>query len=252
VIVNRLWHHHFGRGIVATPNDLGTQGDPASHPELLEWLANRIVENHWSLKSIHRLIVTSAAYRQSGAVNEANLAKDPDNVLLWHRRPLRLEGEAIRDALLAASGMLDTTMYGRAGLDVKLPRRSIYLNIKRSEPIGFLQVFDQPEPVQPVGARGVATVPTQALTMMNSPFVRSAAESLAKRVTKPHPQASDATAIDSCFMAAVARPPTAAEQDDFAKLIAARSGDGDPTNRQAALADACHLIFCLNEFIYVD
>jgi hypothetical protein len=252
VIVNRLWHHHFGRGIVATPNDLGTQGDPATHPELLEWLANRIVENRWSLKSIHRLIVMSAAYRQSGAVDEAYLAKDPDNTLLWHRRPTRLEGEAIRDALLAASGLLDTRMYGRAGLDVQVPRRSIYLNVKRSEPIGFLQVFDQPEPVQPVGARGAATVPTQALTMMNSPFVRSAAEGLAKRVIAADPQASDAVAIDSCFMAAVSRPPTAIEQDGFAHLIAARRGGGDPAPRQAALADVCHLIFCLNEFIYVD
>ena len=252
VIVNRLWHHHFGRGIVATPNDLGTQGDPASHPELLEWLANRLVENRWSLKSIHRLIVTSAVYRQSGAVDEANLAKDPDNTLLWHRRPLRLEGEAIRDALLAASGMLNTAMYGRAGLDVKSPRRSVYLNVKRSEPIGFLQVFDQPEPVQPVGARGVATVPTQALTMMNSPFVRSAAESLAKRAIAADPQASDAAAIDSCFIAAIARPPTTTEQEGFAKLLTTRGGDGDPAARQAALADVCHLIFCLNEFIYVD
>jgi len=252
VIVNRLWHHHFGRGIVATPNDLGTQADPASHPELLEWLANRLVENRWSLKSIHRLIVTSAAYRQSGAVNESHLAKDPDNKLLWHRRPSRLEGEAIRDALLAVSGQLNPAMYGRAGLDVKAPRRSIYLNVKRSEPIGFLQVFDQPEPVQPVGARGVATVPTQALTMMNSPFVRSAAENLAKRVTAADPQASDAAAIDSCFTAALSRPPSAAEREGFVNLLAARGGDGAPAARQAALADVCHLIFCLSEFIYVD
>jgi len=252
VIVNRLWHHHFGRGIVATPNDLGTQADPASHPELLEWLANRLVENRWSLKSIHRLIVTSAAYRQSGAVNESHLAKDPDNKLLWHRRPSRLEGEAIRDALLAVSGQLNPAMYGRAGLDVNAPRRSIYLNVKRSEPIAFLQVFDQPEPVQPVGARGVATVPTQALSMMNSPFVRSAAESLAKRVTAADPQISDAAAIDSCFTAALSRLPSDAERDGFVKLLASRGGDGGPAARQAALADACHLIFCLNEFIYVD
>jgi hypothetical protein len=237
---------------VATPNDLGTQADPASHPELLEWLANRIVENRWSLKSIHRLILTSAAYRQSGVVNESHLAKDPDNKLLWHRRPSRLEGEAIRDALLAVSGQLNPAMYGRAGLDVNAPRRSIYLNVKRSEPIGFLQVFDQPEPVQPVGARGVATVPTQALSMMNSPFVRSAAESLAKRVTAADPQASDAAAIDSCFTAALSRPPSDAERDGFVKLLASRGGDGGPAARQAALADACHLIFCLNEFIYVD
>jgi hypothetical protein len=258
VIVNRLWHHHFGRGIVATPNDLGTQGDPATHPELLEWLASRIVENRWSLKGIHRLIVTSAAYRQSGTVNEAARAKDPDNKLLWHRRPTRLEGESIRDALLAVAGTLDPKMYGRAGLDVKAPRRSIYLNVKRSEPIGFLQVFDQPEPVQPVGSRGVATVPTQALAMMNSPFVRSAAEGLAKRARTalglaPTAAAGEAT-IDYCFTAALSRQPSQAEREKFAALLAAReqaAGDA-AAGRQAALADVCHLMFCLNEFVYVD
>lgn len=258
VIVNRLWHHHFGRGIVATPNDLGTQGDPATHPELLEWLANRIVANNWSLKSIHRLIVTSAAYRQSGDVNEAGRARDPDNKLLWHRKPTRLEAESIRDALLAAAGTLDTKMYGRAGLDVKVPRRSIYLTVKRSEPIGFLQVFDQPEPVQPVGARGAATVPTQALTMMNSPFVRSASESLAKRsraaLGLAPTAASGAAAIDFCFTAALSRQPNQSEREKFAGLLAAReqAARADATGRQAALADVCHLIFCLNEFVYVD
>jgi hypothetical protein len=258
VIVNRLWHHHFGRGIVATPNDLGTQGDPATHPELLEWLANRIVENGWSMKSIHRLIVTSATYRQSGTVSEAGRAKDPDNKLLWHRQPRRLEGESIRDALLVAAGTLDPKMYGRTGLDVKVPRRSIYLTVKRSEPIGFLQVFDQPEPVQPVGARGVATVPTQALAMMNSPFVRSAAEGLAKRARAAAglapTDASGGTAIDYCFTAAISRQPSDTERERFAQLLAAReqANNADAAGRQAALADVCHLIFCLNEFVYVD
>jgi hypothetical protein len=258
VIVNRLWHHHFGRGIVATPNDLGTQGDPATHPELLEWLANRLVENRWSLKSIHRLIVTSATYRQSGAGSAAGRAQDPDNKLLWHRKPMRLEGESIRDALLAAAGTLNLKMYGRTGLDVNAPRRSIYLTVKRSEPIGFLQVFDQPEPVQPVGARGVATVPTQALTMMNSPFVRAAAEALAARsrtaLGLEPTAAADAAAINFCFTAAVSRQPSDAERVRFAELLAAReqAAGVDAAGRQAALADVCHLIFCLNEFVYVD
>jgi mono/diheme cytochrome c family protein len=258
VIVNRLWHHHFGRGIVATPNDLGTQGDPATHPELLEWLANRIVENRWSLKSIHRLIVTSAAYRQSGAVSAAGRSQDPDNKLLWHRKPTRLEGESIRDALLAAAGTLDLRMHGRTGLDAQVPRRSIYLTVKRSEPIGFLQVFDQPEPLQPVGARGVATVPTQALTMMNSPFVRAAAEGLAKRSRTTlgiaPTDGTNAAAIDYCFTAAISRQPSDAERKRFAQLLAARehAAGADAAGRQAALADVCHLIFCLNEFVYVD
>jgi hypothetical protein len=243
---------------VATPNDLGTQGDPATHPELLEWLANRLVENHWSLKSIHRLIVTSAAYRQSGAVSAAGREHDPDNKLLWHRRPTRLEGESIRDALLAAAGTLDPAMHGRTGLDVNVPRRSIYLTVKRSEPIGFLQVFDQPEPVQSVGARGVATVPTQALAMMNSPFVRKAAENLAQRARTAlaiqPAEASGRAAIDFCFTAALSRRPSDSEREKFAALLAAReqAAGADAAGRQTALADVCHLIFCLNEFVYVD
>jgi hypothetical protein len=152
--------------------------------------------------------------------------------------------------------MLDTTMYGRTGLDVNARRRSVYLTVKRSEPVGFLQVFDQPEPVQPVGARGVATVPTQALAMMNSPLVRVAAEGLAKRARTAlgTPAATDAAAVDYCFTAALARPPTAAERDQFMALLAARppAASPNPASRQATLADVCHLIFCLNEFIYVD
>ena len=252
VIVNRLWHHHFGRGITATPNDLGTQGEKPSHPELLEWLAGRLVQDRWSLKSIHRLIVTSAAYRQAGTMNEANRAKDPDNILVWHRKPSRLEGEVIRDALLAAAGRLDLKMYGPGSLDVANPRRSVYLTVKRSVPVAFLQVFDQPEPIQSVGARGIATVPTQALTMMNSPFVRMMAEALAKRgVDTVGP---GEPAIEYCFVASLSRRPTAAELSRFAALLAAReeAAGKDQALRQAALADVCQLMFCLNEFVYVD
>ncbi len=253
VIVNRLWHHHFGRGIVATPNDLGTQGDKATHPELLEWLASRLVEQKWSLKSIHRLIVTSATYRQSGTVDDDRRAKDPDNVLLWHRRPTRLEGEVIRDAVLAASGRLDTQMYGTSVVNADSTRRSIYLRVKRSEPEAFLRVFDQPEPLQSVGARGVATVPTQALTMMNAPLVRSAAAGLAERARKAA-GGTGAAAIEYCFTVALSRKPSADDTARFTDFLAAReaAAGGDDAKRQAALADACHLMLCLNEFVYVD
>jgi hypothetical protein len=210
VIVNRLWHHHFGRGIVATPNDLGTQGDKPSHPELLEWLANRLVDEHWSLKAIHRLIVTSATYRQSGAVDDARRTKDPDNQLLWHRRPTRLEGEVIRDALLAVSGRLDAQMYGRSLVGADSPRRSVYIRVKRSEPEPFLQVFDQPEPIQSVGSRGIATVPTQALTMMNSPLVRTAAEGLAGRARKAAGDTGPET-IEYCFTVALSPASTTSQ-----------------------------------------
>jgi hypothetical protein len=253
VIVNRLWHHHLGRGIVATPNDLGTQGDKPTHPELLEWLANRLVDEHWSLKAIHRLIVTSATYRQSGAVDDARRTKDPDNLLLWHRRPTRLEGEVIRDALLAASGRLDAQMYGRSLVGADSPRRSIYIRVKRSEPEPFLGVFDQPEPIQSVGARGIATVPTQALTMMNSPLVRSAAEGLAERARKAV-GGTGPSVIEYCFTVALSRKPSADDVTRFTNFLAAReqAAGGDEAQRKAALADACHLMLCLNEFIYVD
>ena len=260
VIVNRLWHHHFGRGIAATPNDLGTQGEAPTHPELLEWLAGRLVEGGWGLKHIHRLIVTSATYRQAGTLQEAKRAKDPDNTLLWCRTPVRLEGESIRDALLTVAGMLDTKMYGPGTLDVKSPRRSVYLTVKRSQPVSFLQVFDQPEAVLSVGARGTATVPTQALTMMNSPFVRTAAEGLAKRAREAIGIGSDAAGaageslVDYCFTVALSRKPKPAELARFTSLLAARqlAAGSDPKQHDAAVADMCHLILCLNEFVYVD
>jgi hypothetical protein len=253
VIVNRLWHHHVGRGIVATPNDLGTQGEKPTHPELLEWLAARLVEQKWSLKSIHRLIVTSATYRQSGTVDEARRTHDPDNSLVWHRRPVRLEGEVIRDALLAVSGRLDTAMYGPSVGGASVPRRSIYMRVKRSEPEAFLRVFDQPEPIQSIGARGIATVPTQALTMMNDPLVRLAADGLAERARTAAGD-DDHKTIEYCFQVALSRPPSPDEAARFVGFLAARkeaAGDDD-AKRQAALADTCHLMLCLNEFLYVD
>jgi hypothetical protein len=253
VIVNRLWHHHFGRGIVGSPNDLGTQGDPPSHPELLEWLAGRLVDGGFRLKALHRLIVTSAVYRQAGGVAAAAQALDPENQLLWHRRPVRLEGEVIRDALLAVSGRLDTAMYGPSFADANQPRRSVYMRVKRSEPDAFLRVFDQPEPVQSIGARGVATVPTQALSMLNSPLVRRAAEGLAGSARKAAGD-DDAAAVERLFVQALSRRPTPGERERCAAFLAARVGDavGDRARRDAALVDAAHLVLCLNEFIYVD
>lgn len=252
VIVNRLWHHHFGRGIVATPNDLGSQGDAASHPELLEWMAGRLAEERWSLKAIHRLIVTSATYRQAGDVVDESRSKDPDNRLIWHRRPIRLEAEAIRDALLAVSGRLDTTLGGPSFTDVGQPRRSVYLRVKRSAPDAFLKVFDQPEPVQSVGLRGVATVPTQALAMMNAPFVRKAAEGLAQRVRAG--AADDTVVIDRLFMTALARRPSEDEREKLQAFLAGRRDEagGNQAKLDAAIVDASHLVLCLNEFIYVD
>jgi hypothetical protein len=159
----------------------------------------------------------------------------------------------IRDALLAASGRLDAQMYGRSLVGADSPRRSIYIRVKRSEPEPFLRVFDQPEPIQSVGSRGIATVPTQALTMMNSPLVRTAAEGLAGRARKAV-GGTGPSVIEYCFTVALSRKPSADEVARFTSFLAAReqAAGGDEALRKAALADACHLMLCLNEFIYVD
>ena len=159
----------------------------------------------------------------------------------------------IRDALLAASGRLDTKLYGKSVVNADSPRRSIYIRVKRSEPEAFLRVFDQPEPIQSIGARGIATVPTQALTMMNSPLVRSAADGLAERARK-NVDDDENKAVEYCFRVALSRPPSPDEVARFARFLSARgqAAGGDDAKRKAALADACQLMFCLNEFIYVD
>jgi hypothetical protein len=167
---------------------------------------------------------------------------------------VRLEAEAIRDSLLAVSGKLQTTMHGPSVGDGNQPRRSIYLRVKRSAPIPFMRLFDQPEPLQPIGARGVATVPTQSLTMMNSPFVRSAAEGLAARAQKAAGTGTAAHLLDAATTIALGRPATATERDTLGTLLATRQEQaaGDAGKRTAALADVCQIILCTNEFIYVD
>ncbi|HND51019.1 MAG TPA: DUF1549 and DUF1553 domain-containing protein, partial [Pirellulaceae bacterium] len=170
VAANRLWQHHFGEGLVGTPNDFGAQGERPSHPELLEWLASELVRGGWRLKPLHKQLVLSAAYRQDSIVDAANRERDPDNRLFWHHKPKRLEAEAIRDALLSVGDSLDATMYGPSVLD-NTSRRSVYLRVKRSELIPLMTMFDAPEPTQSIGERISTTVPTQALAMMNAPFV---------------------------------------------------------------------------------
>ncbi|HIA20539.1 MAG TPA: DUF1553 domain-containing protein [Planctomycetaceae bacterium] len=179
VIVNRLWQHHLGRGIVATPSDFGRQGAKPTHPELLDFLASELIRNEWKLKTIHKMIMMSAVYRQSGEDNPAAVKQDSENQLWWRRGALRLEAEIIRDTLLSVSGSLDKTMFGKGSLDQASPRRSIYLTVKRSNLVPMLQLFDAPDSIQGIGNRDVTTVPPQALAMMNSPVVRQLAEKFA-------------------------------------------------------------------------
>jgi len=253
VIVNRLWQHHLGRGIVATPNDFGVQGEPPTHPELLDYLASELIKGGWKLKPIHKLIMTSAVYMQGGQATEAALKADPQNKL-WGRRPARrLEAEAIRDGMLAVSGTLDAAMYGPGTLDENGPRRSVYLTVKRSRLIPLLQMFDAPEAIQSIGGRQTTTVATQALAMMNSPFVRLRAEKFAQRV-RPKTAEALPQAVDDAYRVALARLPSATERERMLAYVAQQiEGHGkNPKALDLALTDFCQVLLCLNEFVYID
>lgn len=249
VMVNRLWHHHFGRGIVSTLNDFGYQSEPPTHPELLEWLAADLVSGHWKLKRIHKLMVMSRTYQLSGSTTPAALSADPDNKLWWHRTKRRLEAEAIRDNWLAVSGQLDLTMYGPGLADESMKRRSIYFRIQRSQLIPSLQVFDWPDTLTSASARSTTTVSPQALLFLNNPGVRSAANAFAVKI-KPHAEKNLAGGIDWAYHAAFARPPTSRETESAVEYLIKRGANTGHIDK--ALQDYAHVLFSLNEFIYVD
>jgi Protein of unknown function (DUF1553) len=253
VIVNRLWQHHFGKGIVGTPNDFGAQGDLPSHPELLEYLASELVRGGWKLKPLHLLMLLSETYQQSYEVNPENLKIDPSNRYLTYYQPRRLEAEAIRDALLAVGGNLDPAMFGPSVLD-NTQRRSIYLRVKRSELLPVMTMFDAPEPTQSIGERSVTTVPTQALALMNAPFVRQQAEKLFARI-KPAADAPLSTAVDRGYQLAYNRTPTDAERTLMLAFIEQQRvalGPDKPDSTDKALVEFCQVLLCLNEFVYID
>jgi cytochrome c553 len=255
VIVNRLWQHHMEQGIVATPSDFGSRGQPPSHPELLDWLASELIRNEWRLKPIHRLIVMSAAYRQSSQADEAKARVDPDNQLFWHRPPHRLEAEVIRDAMLAVSDTLDSRMFGPGTLDSASHRRSIYFTVKRSKLMPMMQVFDAPEALGGVAQRPTTTIAPQALLLMNNPNIRSYAKAFAKRIV-----ADDMTpmeeAVQSGYLIALAREPTADEMTDGVAFIQQQTesyrSSGKSEARELAVADFSQILMCLNEFVYVE
>lgn len=251
VIVNRMWQHHFGKGLVRTPNDFGAQGEPPTHPELLDYLATELIQGGWKLKPIHLLIMTSAAYQQGSDPAPAAVKADPQNRLWWHVPPRRLEAEAIRDSLLAVGGSLDSKMYGPGTLDENSLRRSVYLTVKRSRLLPMLQAFDAPEPIQSVGERSLTTATTQALTMMNSPLVRRQAESLAG-IVKPASAADVPQTVEKAYRLALGRAPSDAERRRMSGFILMVAGESGPKGLEIATADFCQVLLCLNEFLYVD
>ena len=181
VMVNRIWLHHFGQGIVRTPSDFGTRSDPPTHPELLDWLAIRFMDNGWSVKKMQKLIMLSATYQQSSEVDPAEMKADPDNRLLTHFTRQRLDWEATRDSLLAAAGQLDTTMGGRPVEILDSNRRTVYAFIDRQNLPGVFRSFDYASPDATSPQRFVTTVPQQALFMMNSPFILQQVQALLHR-----------------------------------------------------------------------
>ena len=252
VMVNRLWQHHFGRGLVSTPNDFGVSGERPSHPELLDWLASDLIEHGWTLKRMHKLIMTSQTYMQSGEFDETRAQIDRENLLLWRRTPQRLEAEAIRDSMLAVSGKLDLTQFGPGSLDQNMTRRSVYFFIKRSQLIPMMMLFDWPEHLVSIGERPVTTIAPQALMFMNSPQGRDYATAFAKRL----PQDSSEKAIPDAWRLAFGRDPSAAESQaslQFLKRqqeVHASAGDADALSQ--AYVDLCQTILSMNEFVYVE
>jgi hypothetical protein len=253
VIVNRLWHHHFGRGIVATPSDFGTRGEKPSHPKMLDWLAADLIRGGWKLKPIHRLIMTSSVYMQGGEVTPSGKQHDPENLLLWRRSSRRLEAEAIRDTLLSVSGTLDLTQFGKGTLDERSNRRSVYFTVKRSRLIPLLQLFDAPDAMQGIAAREESTVATQALALLNSPIIRDLATKFATQV-RPNAKTSIEQAVENTYQLALSRPATDTERAGMkAFILNQKKSRGDDANAEnLAVRDFCHLVLCMNEFVYVD
>jgi Protein of unknown function (DUF1553) len=270
VYVNRVWHYLFGAGLVRTPDDFGHLGEAPSHPELLDYLAQRFVREGWSTKKLIRLLVTSATWRQRSIPNEQAIERDPEN-RLWHHLPMRrLEAEAIRDNLLAVSGRLEETLFGppvephRSAIDAqkrlfKGPldgegRRSIYLEMTLMEMPRFLALFNQPIPKQTVGRRDVTNVPDQALALLNDPFVIDMAKRWSQSlVTDGAPSVEERA--EKMLEAAFSRAVNANEVEGLVRFLRhsaeLRGSRQDLMSDWAAWQDAAHAVFNLKEFIYV-
>jgi mono/diheme cytochrome c family protein len=255
VIVNRLWQHHMGHGLVGTPSDFGARGEAPTHPELLDWLATELIRNNWRLKPIHKLIMSSAVYMQDGQIDEAKAKIDRENHLWWRCPPRRLEGEVIRDTLLSVSGNLDPRMYGPGTLEESSKRRSIYFTVKRSKLVPMMQVFDGPDALGGIADRPTTTIAPQALHLMNNPFVRGYARDLAKKVS-PAADTKAETAVTDAYLIALGRKPSADELTDSAAFVEQQAKSyqtaGKADGRTLAVADFCQVLLCLNEFVYVE
>ena len=265
VIVNRLWQHHFGVGLVKTSNNFGQVGEKPTHPELLDWLAQELISKDWKIKSIHKLIMKSSTYMQTVKWDQPRYEIDPENKLFWRKEPRRLEGEIIRDSIMNTAGTLNRKMFGpsvkpwvskdaiNTGSTNKWPvnvkdgpdtwRRSIYVFMRRSMRVPFFEVFDVPDGMQSRGVRELTTVPTQALMLMNNQFVRDQAAHFANRIRKAVGNDNLKHIVEEAYWLALSRSPTNEELSSSVELL---STEGQ------SLENFCHILFTLNEFCYVD
>jgi hypothetical protein len=250
VIVNRVWALHFGRGLVDTTSDFGTQGERPTHPELLDDLTARFVESGWSLKWLHRQIMTSAAFRQASTYDKRSAAVDPDNRLLWRMNRRRLDVEAWRDAMLAAAGTLDLRLGGAPAELHKNDnvRRTIYGRIDRSDPDDVLRLFDFPDPSAHAPNRAPTTSALQQLFVMNGPFMLRRAEELASLLTADD-SATPETIVRQAYRRVFAREPSATEKRLGVEYLAAELTSGKP---QAAVARYAQALLGTSEFLFVD
>ena len=247
VIVNRVWHWHFGEGLVRTPSNFGLLSEPPSHPELLDWLASRFIEDGWSLKKLHRRIMLSATYRQSSRVSQGTFDKDPENRLVGRFTSRRLEAEAIRDAILAVNGQLDQTAGGPAGDDFTIRRRSLYVQTARWQRDSYANLFDAANPDSSTEKRVASTVAPQALLLMNHPWMQDQARHFAERLLREVPE-GDATRIERAYQLLFGRKPKDAELTVAQTILQG----ADPAVANAGWVDLAHVLLCSNEFIYID
>jgi hypothetical protein len=265
--MNRIWLNHFGRGLVDTPGDFGVLGTRPTHPELLDWLADELVRQGWSLKRMHKLIMMSTVYRQSSRANETSSAGDSSNAYYSHFPLRRLEAEEIRDAVLYTSGRLGETLYGppvpvaEDAVGHILPdndsaRRSLYLQSRRTKPVSLLATFDFPTMAVNCDRRATSTSATQSLVLMNSDFILSHAGRVARRVRELTPAGSTSDQLArqaACAWKLVYQRPITPEETVWVNEYGARQlSTPGPDRELAVLTNLCQQLLISNEFLYVD
>lgn len=245
VIVNRVWQQHFERGLVDTANDFGRKGSPPSHPDLLDWLTREFINQGWSFKQLHRLILTSATWRQSSHHPQAQLCekRDPEEALLWRAPVRRLQAEAIRDSMLYLSGEL-LTKAGGPSVDGDVPRRALYVKRFRNDNDTFLHAFDMSPGLKSMAQRNCTTTPTQSLTMINGEYVLDRARKWAGRLREDYDDTS--ALLHNAMRSAWGRQPAPEEMQSAHRFL------GDAAEPETSkLIDFCHVLFNSNEFLYI-